>query len=116
MISKKADAVALLERYKLLLAPIINKPCILAFDKHRLEGVIVREIAIAKTTGMKNAPDKVLTAEGKNKSPMIFELKTDQGNLVFTFDDTTVSALGDGVRFRIAQDNKPLDVDLRLEA
>ena len=114
MITKKADAVALLQRYQLLLAPIIGKPCTLAFDKHNLEGVIVREIAIAKTTGMKNAPEKEQTEDGKNKSPMIFEVKTDQGTLIFTFDHTTVTALGNGVRFRVAAE-KPYDVDLRLE-
>lgn len=114
MITKKADAVALLERYKLILAPIIGKPCTLIFDKHKLEGVTVREIAIAKTTGMKNAPDKEQTEDGKNKSPMIFQVTSDQGTLIFTFDHTSVTSLGNGVRFRVASE-KPYDVDLRLE-
>lgn len=114
MITKKSEVLELLKRYESILAPIINKPCTLTFDIHRIEHVNVHSIEIAKTTGMKNAPDKRQSDEGKNKSPMLFKLHTDQGDLFFAFDDTIVSSLGNGVRFRIAAE-KVFDVDLRIE-
>lgn len=112
MITKKSEAIELLKRYEILFAPIINKPCTLTFDKHKIEHVNVLGIEIAKTTGMKNAPDKRQSEDGKNKSPMVFRVKTDQGDLIFTFDDTFISSLGNGIRLRVGES---LDVDLRME-
>jgi hypothetical protein len=116
MITKRSEAKSLLETYHALFEKIINKPVVITFNKHRFDGVIITGIQIAKTTGMKNAPDKRITDEGKNKSPLLFEITTKAGNLQFSFDDTKVSSLTNGVRLSIPQKvGNVLEVDLRME-
>ncbi len=113
---KRVDAKEMLQQYQELIARIIDKPCTLTFDKHSFSNVIVKGIQLGKVTGMKNAPVKRMDDEGKMKSPMIFEIQTDQGNLVFPFDDTTVSALTNGIRLTVNLIEPLKDVDkIRVE-
>ena len=113
MITKKSEATERLKSMQPLFDTIIGKPCVLTFDRHSYDGVIVERIELGKTTGLKNAPDKI-EHEGKNRSPMIFYVVTNQGNLIFLFDYTIVTALTNGVRLRVSSD-KPIVVDLRLQ-
>ncbi len=121
MITKKKDATALLQLYRDLFtaAGLFNTPCMIKFDKHTASDFIITSIEQKTLQGMANKPDKVIY-DGKNKSPMLFQLVNNQAALYFTFDDTTVSALGNGVRFTVALD-KPIngkssiEVDIRRQ-
>lgn len=118
MITKRKEAKELIAEYEKIFAPIIGKPCRLTWDKFDFEDVVVQGIEIAKTTGRKNIPDKRENGE-KNSTPMLFVLNTDQGELLFALDDVQVSAIFNGVRISIPQENpvteaKTLEIDLRI--
>jgi hypothetical protein len=118
MITKKKDAVELLNQYKELFSKIIGKECIIKFDMHESSGFIVEDIVQRSLKDIKVKPDKV-EFDGKMKTPMLFEIVNNQAALLFTFDDTIVSPLGNGVRLIIPL-NKPIndrdaiEVDIRL--
>ncbi len=119
MITKKKDAVEQLELYRLLFAKILNKECTIKFDMHESSGFIVTGIEIQTLQGVKNKPDKV-EYEGKRKSPMMFVIENNQAPLIFTFDDTIIAPLSNGIRITVPLD-KPLngrsvqEIDIRLE-
>jgi hypothetical protein len=119
MITKKKDAVVQLQLYKDLFLKIIDKPCTIKFDMHAVDNFIVLDIVQRSLKEVNHKPDKV-DFEGKKRSPMVFEVVNNQAPLYFLFDDTIVSALGNGVRLTVALD-KPLngksvqEIDIRLE-
>ncbi len=118
MITRRKEASELLQQYQKIFDRVMNKPVTIKFDMHKLEDVIVTGLALAKTTGMKNAPNKRITDDGKNKSPLLFEVQTADGNLQFAFDDTQVSPLTDGVRLTIPlkrSTKDKLEIDMRLQ-
>jgi len=102
---KKGDATQLIEQYKQLLIPYLDTGLELSFGVHKTFGVIITGIELGKTTGMQNAPDKRITEDGKNKTPMIFNVITNDCVLVFIFEDTTVSPLFNGIRFKVGDMN-----------
>ena len=112
MFTNRTEAKQLVEQYKQRCAIILNKPCTITFDRHTLEHVVITDIQLAKTTGLKNAPDKRITEDGKNKSPFIFELIAEQGTLQFVLDDTQVCAVMNGIRFTVGN---TYNVDIRIE-
>lgn len=115
MITKRSEAQTIIDQYKLLLEKdVLNKPCILTFGSHTYKNIIVSNIELSKTTGMVNAPKKRMDMEGKSRTPVLFQLNTDEGILYFVLDDTIVTPLHNGIRFRIKQNKgKDLDVDIR---
>lgn len=119
MITSKVEAKELVSRYKALCMTLLNKPCILTFDKHIIEDVIILDIVLGKTTGLSNKPDKVETEDGKNRTPLVFNVITDSGTLIFLLDYTTVTPIVNGIRFSVAQDihqqSQRIDVDMRLQ-
>lgn len=117
MITKKKEAVELLQQYKALFASYIGKELTLSWNVHSYDGVIIKDITQITLQNVKTKPNK-REYEGRQKSPMMFQIETNQGNLVFVFDDTIVSPLVNGIRLTVALD-KPLnganaiEVDLR---
>jgi hypothetical protein len=113
MLISRKDAKEQLQEYKQMFAPIIGKPVIITFDKHIARDVIITDLDLVKTTGLKNAPNKRII-DDKHKTPMLFQIVADQCTLQFVFDDTTVSAITNGVRLSIQQENtKAIEVDIR---
>jgi hypothetical protein len=110
MITKRSEALIQIESYKAILDCLFDKPARLLFAKHDL-AVIVHGIELVKTTGLKNAPAKRTDTDNKRRTPMLFALKTYDGDLLFLLDDTKVVSIHNGVRFIINEYN----VDLRLE-
>ena len=119
MISKKKDAVELLATYKVLFSKIIGKPCSVKFDMHESIGFIIEDITLQTLKGITHKPG-MQEYEGKRKNPMLFTIHNNQAPLIFVFDTTIVSPLGNGVRLSVALD-KPLngkavvEIDIRLE-
>lgn len=120
MITSKVEAKEKITKYKQLFELIIGKPCTLSFDMHRVEDVVITGIELGKTTGLKNAPEKRVL-DGKNKSPMIFHVITNQGDLTFALDDTIITALSNGIRLTVplakplSDTRKDIVVDLRIQ-
>ncbi len=118
MITSRKEAKALIARYEIVFAPILNKPCTLRWDKFDFI-VTPTSIEIAKTTGRKNIPDKRENGE-KNSTPMLFVINTDSGELLFALDDVQVATLGpDGVRLIVPLDEAVgeahnIELDLRV--
>jgi len=110
MITKRSEALDLIEQYRKLIEPIKEKPARLTFGSHNL-AIIVQGIELQKTTGFKNAPAKQTDVDGKKRTPMLFSIKTYDGDLVFLLDKTKVAAIHDGIRFSTGDYN----VDLRLD-
>ena len=118
MITKRKEAKELIAEYEKIFAPILHKPCRLTWDKFDFEDIIITSIEIAKTTGRKNIPDKRDNGD-KNSTPMLFVLNTDQGELLFAIDDVQVSAIYNGVRIIIPQEEsvieaQEIEMDFRL--
>lgn len=118
MLTKKKDAVELLQQYKVLFASIFNKECTIKFDMHTSNSFIVTDIIRRNIGDVENKPDKSIY-EGKNRSPMLFEVANNQAPLLFTFDDTVVSPLSNGVRLTVTLDEplngkQVIEVDIRL--
>lgn len=118
MITKKKEAVELLQLYKELFLKVIGKECTIKFDKHSVDGFIVTDIVQRSLKDVNHKPEKI-EFEGKNRSPMIFEVVNNQAPLYFLFDKTIVSALGNGVRLTIKldqplNDKEVIEVDIRL--
>ena len=120
MIRSRKEAKEVIAEYEKIFAPILQKPCTLTWDKHSFT-VTPLSIAIAKTTGRKNIPDKRDNGE-KNSTPMLFVLETDSGELLFALDDIQVATLGpSGVRIIIplaeaVGEAQVTEVDLRVIA
>ena len=119
MITKKKDAIAQLQLYKDLFDKIIGKPCTIKFDMHNEGGFVVLDIVQRSLKDVNHKPDKV-EFDGKKRSPMIFEVVNNQAPLYFLFDDTIVSALGNGVRLTVPldqpiNDRTVMEIDIRLE-
>lgn len=113
MITTRKEAKERIAEYAKLLDIVMNKRCTVAWDKFQFE-LTVLNIDLAKTTGRKNVPDK-----RDNKSPMLFVITTDVGELVFTLDDAAVTSIYNGIRILIPQDNPIgeadiLEVDIKL--
>jgi len=119
MITKKKEAVEALSIYNKLIENIIGKPCVVSFDRHTAHGFIIESIEQVSLKNITHKPDKV-EVEGKNKSPMLFQIKNNQCPFIFTFDDTIITGLGNGIRIIIPLDKplngkKEMEIDIRLE-
>lgn len=111
MFTKKSEVKPILEQYQKLFAPYIQKLCTITFDKHILTNVRIYELALCNTTGLKNAPNKRTDSDGKQRSPLLFSIHTDSGDLQFCFDDTQVAPIMDGIRITVGS----FVIDIRLE-
>jgi len=107
MIVSRKDGQEQVNKYKEVFKPFINRAGTISFDTHILP-ITLLDITLANTTGMTNAPDKRLTSDGKNKTPLVMQLTTDAGNLFFILDDIVVSSLTNG--FRITLDKTIVDM------
>lgn len=114
MLTKRSEAMDLVNHYKAIITPFMNKPCKLNFSRHTNLDIIITDVCLGKATGKKNMVDKRTDDTGKQKTPMFFEVVTTTGILEFIFDDTQVFPLIGGIRFSIKQDYEDtLHVDIR---
>lgn len=118
MLTKKKDVQELITQYKELFSSIFNKECTVKFDMHSSEGFIVTDIIQKNIGDVKHKPTKI-TYEGKQRSPMLFEIVNNQAAMIFTFDDTIVAPLRNGVRLTVHLDKpinnkRVIEVDIRL--
>lgn len=102
MITSRAEAKTIVEQYRQLFAPLLNVPCIIIFDIHTIQNIILKDIVLSTIGSKTNKPDKMLV-DGKSKSPFIFDILTDEGILTFVLNDTTVVAITDGIRLMIGK-------------
>lgn len=119
MLIKKKDTTEILKQYTKLIEPLIGQECVLSFDMHNYGGIVISGLAPKTVGSLKNTPDK-REFEGKSRSPLMFEIQTNQGNLIFLFDDTEVYPLVNGIRLVVQLDkplngNNAIEVDLRRE-
>jgi len=107
---KRSEATQLIQDYKeRLFNPLLDRQCVLTFGSHTITGVKIENVLLAKTTGLKNAPDKRLK-EDKNYTPLLMEIKTSSGSLLFVIEDTTIAQVLNGTRLTIGE----VKVELRL--
>ena len=92
----KAEAKALLEQWQPLFEPLINHTVNISFSTHTFEAN-VKEVRLATQKEMIHKTDKV-ESDGKNRSPQVFMLRTEEGSLFFNIDPTTVYAITNGVK------------------
>lgn len=100
---KPSEATQLIAEYKeRYFTDILNIPCILSFDVHTLRGIIIKDVYLAKVTGMKNTPDKRVS-EGKQYTPRLMHIETNDGNLFFVLEDIKLAIITDGIRLTIGE-------------
>lgn len=95
------DRIAFL---KTLFKPLEEKDLILTFEKHTFEGVRLTAIEAQPVTKFKLAPEKRKQEDGKNKAPVLVKLVFNgENNLVFADEDTTWTAIRNGVRAKVGE-------------
>lgn len=98
---KPSEATQLITEYKeRYFTDLLGMPCIVSFDVHTLPGVIIKDVRLAKVTGMKNAPDKRM-ADGKQYTPRLIQIETNDGSLFFVLEDITIAVIHNGIRITI---------------
>lgn len=110
MITSRKEALDKVAQYTALFEKIKDRRCILSFSKHSFTDVIPHELKLATQNDLKYIKPNKKDVDGKLKTPFVFTIITDVGNLNFLLDDTIVAPLTNGLRFQIGY-----DVDLRLE-
>jgi hypothetical protein len=106
---KRSEAQQLIEDYRArYFNELQGSTCTLSFNGHTITGVAIADVLLAKTTGMKNAPNK-RQKEDKQYTPLLMEVITNQGKLLFAIEDTAIAAIYGGIRLRVGE----LDIDIR---
>lgn len=118
MITKKKEAVEMLQLYKTVFEKIIGKECTIKFDMHEVGGFIVTDIVQRSLKDVNHKPEKI-EFEGKKRSPMMFEVVNNQAPLYFIFDTTIVAPLSNGVRLTVPlavplNDKSVIEIDIRI--
>lgn len=100
---KRSEANKLIAEYKeRYFDDLKGSRCILEFGGHRVEGIAIADVVLAKTTGMKNTPDKRIR-DTKQYTPMLMEIITNEGSLLFVIEDTSIATILNGIRLTIGE-------------
>lgn len=94
MITKKKDAVERVEEIKKVFNPLLGRTIRMEFDMHCFDGIRIVDIVLASVGNPDVKFEKRQDVTGKNRSPMVFEMITNQGELRFALDDIQVVSLG----------------------
>lgn len=106
---KRSEAQQLIEEYRArYFNELQGSTCTLSFSGHTIAGVTLVDVILTKTTGMKNAPMKRLNEE-KKYTPLVMEVMTNQGKLLFALEDTTIATIHNGIRMSVGD----IDIDIR---
>ena len=71
----------LIEHYRQLFAPYLNKPVTCELGKHTFDTVIT-DVTIPKQTDVYNLPDKRVNSAGKQYTPQLLQIITSGGETI----------------------------------
>ena len=99
MLTKK-EAQQKVEQYTQLFQPLLNVPIRLTFGKFNIEQVVITELRMPKVSEI--TIDKRIKPDGNGQyTPLVMEIVTNEGKLLFIIEDAQVAAIVNGIRIDI---------------